>query len=90
MEHRKEGRFKPNQNATLRVLGMMPGPVMEACILDISGSGMRLRSQLPVPCGAPVEVEVNHTLSHGRVCRCEPKQHSYELGVQVSVTGAQV
>ena len=86
MEQRREHRFKPNQTATLRVLGLRPGPVMQASILDISGSRMRLRSKLPVPCGAPVEIEVNATVAHGSVCRCEPKQGSYELGVQVSMT----
>ncbi len=83
MDHRKEGRFKPNQVATLRVLGMIPGPVMQACVLDVSGGGMRLRSQVPVPCGAPVEVEVSNTVSRGSVCRCEVIQNSYQLGVKV-------
>jgi hypothetical protein len=83
MEQRKENRFKPNQTATLTVLGMRPGPVLQACILDISGSGMRLRSKLPVPCGARIQIEVNQTVAHGSVCRCEADQDSYELGVQI-------
>ncbi len=55
-------------------------------MLDISGSGMRLLSKLPVPCGAPVEVEVNDSVAIGSVCRCEPEQDSYELGIEVSET----
>jgi hypothetical protein len=61
---------------------------MSASILDISGSGMRLRSKLPAPCGASIEIEVNDTVTHGKVCRCDPKQGFYELGVQVSMTVA--
>ena len=45
---------------------------------------MRLRSKLPVPCGAPIEIEINKTVAYGSVCRCETEQDSYELGVQVS------
>ncbi len=88
MEQRREHRFKLNQTATVKVLGLRPGPVIQVGILDISGSGMRLHSKLPVPCGTPIEieVEVNHTVARGSVCRCKPKQGSYELGVQVSET----
>jgi hypothetical protein len=60
---------------------------MQVSILDISGSGMRLYSRLPVPCGTLIEIELNKTLARGNVCRCEPKQNSYELGVQVSKGG---
>jgi hypothetical protein len=57
---------------------------MQVGVLDISGSGMRLRSKLPVPCGTSIEVAVNNTVACGIVCRCEGEQNSYELGVQVS------
>jgi PilZ domain-containing protein len=86
VQQRRESRSKPNQIATFKVLGMRPGPVMSATILDISGSGMRLRSKLPAPCGASIEIGVNDTVAHGRVCRCDPKQGFYELGVQVFKT----
>jgi len=87
MEQRRENRFKPNQTAILRVLGLNPGTsVIEASILDISGSGMGLRSGLPIPCGAQIEIKVGQTVSRGSVCRCEPIGDSYELGVQVAMT----
>ena len=59
---------------------------MQVGVLDISGSGMRLHSKLPVPCGTPIEIELNHTVARGSVCRCNPVQDFYELGVQVSET----
>ena len=85
MELRREHRFKPNQTVTLRVLGWGSGPVLQTSVLDISGSGMRLRTMLPVPCGTPIEIESEHTITHGSVCRCEPRQDFYELGVKVAM-----
>jgi hypothetical protein len=84
VEQRRERRFKPNQAVVIKVLGLSPGPIIQACVLDISASGMRLRSKLPVPCGVPVSIEVNDAVASGSVFRCDPKQDSYELGVKVS------
>jgi hypothetical protein len=77
MEFRREQRFKTNQIVTVRVLALRPGPVMQASILDVSGSGMRLRSRLPIPLGTPIEIESDHLLPQGRICRSEPNQDSY-------------
>jgi hypothetical protein len=57
---------------------------MQVGVLDISGSGMRLHSKLPVPCGTSIEIAVNNTVAYGVVCRCKGEHNSYELGVQVS------
>jgi hypothetical protein len=86
IDHRRESRFKPNGTATVKILGPIPGPTLEVAMLDVSGSGMRLRSQCPVPCGTPVEIRANDTIAHGSVCRCEPQADRYELGIQVSET----
>jgi hypothetical protein len=88
VEQRRESRFEPNQIATIKVLGLglTPGPVIEARILDVSGSGMRLESTLPSPCGALIEIETNRTVSRGTVCRCNEQNSSFEVGVQVSET----
>jgi len=85
-QRRREARFKPNQTATVRVLTFGLGPLLTAAVLDISGSGMRLRTKLPIPCGVPVEVEVNHMLSRGNVRRCNEAHGFFELGIQVSET----
>ena len=82
MEQRREPRFKPNQNATVVVVGFKPGPVIPACVLDISNRGMRLRTKSEVPCGATVEITVKGTVARGSVCRCEPDDGSYEVGIQ--------
>ena len=85
----RESRFKPNQTATVRVLGPGPGPILQTTILDLSGNGMRLRTTLPVPCNTPIEIETQHTIAHGSVCRCEAIQDFYELGIQVSTIGSE-
>ena len=86
MERRRETRFKPSQTATLRALGFHSGPLLDVSVLDISASGMRLRSRLPFACGSSVEIELDHATSRGTVCRCEPLADNYELGIQVLVT----
>jgi len=88
VEQRRECRFKPHQIATVRVSALRPGPILQASVLDMSGSGLRLRIDLPVPCGAQIDIEWDHLLAHGKVCRCEPEQGSYELGVQIAMIEA--
>ena len=61
---------------------------MPASVRDISGSGMRLQTSLPVPCGTSVEIETQEMLAAGLVCRCEPDNGAYTLGVQLSKTSA--
>ena len=59
---------------------------IEACVTDISGSGVQLRVPMPLPCGATIEIEGGDTLILGEVCRCEPVEGAYAVGVQVSQT----
>lgn len=86
MDKRRENRFQPSQLGTVTVMGLRPGPVIQVSILDVSGSGLRLRSRLPVPCGADIEIETNETIARGHVCRCEPDEDAYELGIQITET----
>jgi hypothetical protein len=90
MHNRRENRFQANQDVTVRVLGLGSGPILQASVLDISASGMRLRTTLPVPSGTPVEIEVARTIAQGVIGRCESTQDSYEVVVQVyAVTAKQ-
>ena len=91
MEQRRENRFKPNQLATVTVLGFRPGPVLQACIVDLSGSGMRLRSNVPVPCGTHVAIDVEGLSAQGSVCRCEPLgDDAYEFAVEELETAPKI
>jgi len=82
-ERRRERRLRPHQVVTMRVLGLTPGPIMQASALDISDRGMRLRSSLSVPCGIRIEVEVHEMVALGTVCRCEPETKAYNIGLRL-------
>jgi len=70
----------------LTVLGATGRYVIEAYLLDISGSGLQLRAPMPIPSGAAIKIEGGNTLMLGEVCRCEPADGAYEVGIQVSQT----
>ena len=88
MENRCEQRFEVNQGVTVRVLGVSE-PIIQASVLDVSATGMRLRSGLPVACGALVEIGLACTIAQGVIRRCHPTQGSFELGIQVSAITAE-
>lgn len=48
---------------------------------------MRLRTPLPVPCGTAIEIDARETIALGSVCRCEPDNGSYMIGVEISEAG---
>jgi hypothetical protein len=60
--------------------------LIEACVTELSGSGVQLRVPMPLPCGATIEIEGGDTLVLGEVCRCEPAEGAYAVGVQISQT----
>jgi hypothetical protein len=91
VEQRRESRLNVSKAARLKVLDRMAGPslgrAMDAEIVDVSGSGMRLRTKVPVPCGAPVEVDDCRLLLLGEICRCtQDPDGSYTVGLRVFET----
>lgn len=60
VERRREPRFNISKTVRLRVLDRMAGPRLgrriDAEVVEVSGSGIRLRTPAPVPCGAPIEI----------------------------------
>lgn len=52
--------------------------------MDVSGSGLRLRTPLPMPCGAMVRVDASEMLMLGEVCRCDPERDAYVVGIELS------
>ena len=88
MERRREPRLEFSGRATLKVL-CAPALSSAADVLDLSGSGMRLRVANPVPCGMPVEIDCGDRMALGEVCRCQPEnagssQGPFIAGVQIS------
>ena len=91
MERRRESRLRVIKTATLRVLDRMAGPslgrAIDAEVVDVSGSGIRLRTRVPVPCGASVEVDDRRLLLLGEICRCvQDSDGTYTVGLRVLET----
>lgn len=86
MEPRREPRLKANQSVVVTVLGMMSMPPMSGSVLDMSGSGLRLRLPNPVPCGSPVKVESGPIVMSGEVSRCQDDEGAYIVGLILSHT----
>jgi hypothetical protein len=86
VERRKEPGLKVKQPVILTVLDAKSRRLIEACLLDMSGSGVRLRVPMPVPCGATIQIEGGDTLMLGEVCRCEPVEGAYTVAAQISQT----
>jgi hypothetical protein len=80
-----------NKAVTLSVVSLMgqpsAGTLMNARVLDTSGSGMRLEVPLPVPCGAEVVIEDQRMRILGETMRCDPKSDGYIVAIRVSETG---
>ena len=80
-----------NKAVTLSVVNLMgepsAGTLMNARVLDISGSGMRLEVASPVPCGAEVVIEDQRMRIVGETTRCDPKSDGYIVAIRVSETG---
>jgi hypothetical protein len=91
VEHRRESRLGISKAVTLSVVNLMgqpsAGTLMNARVLDMSGSGMRLEVASPVPCGAEVVIEDQRMRILGETVRCDPKSDGYIVAVRVSETG---
>ena len=88
MEHRRESRLKISKNVIVTVGSLLGvpdvGKPMFGVVLDMSGSGVRLATSLPVPVGAEVEIADNRTMMLGEILRCEPEGEGYIAAVRVS------
>ena len=88
MEHRRESRLKISKNVTVKVGSLLGvpdvGKPISGVVLDMSGSGVRLATSLPVPVGSEVEIADNRTLIVGEILRCEPEGQGYIAAVRVS------
>jgi hypothetical protein len=70
-ERRKEPRIQINQEVTVTLLGGQDSPPFRAVAEDMSGSGMRILSQHPVPYQTVVKVEMRDLLLLGEVIRVQ-------------------
>jgi len=88
VEHRRESRLKISKNVLVKVGSLLGvpdvGKSIAGVVLDMSGSGVRLATSLPVPVGAEVEIADNRTMMLGEILRCEPEGEGYIAAVRVS------
>ena len=81
-----ERRTEPRVKAILPVLLKTPhAHPMEACLLDVSRHGARLRVPEPVEVGASVRIEAQDLLLFGTVKRCSVVHGAHEAGIALSV-----
>ena len=91
MERRGESRLRVSKAVKLKVLDRMAGPSLgqpiDAEVVDVSGSGMRLRLRVPVHCGALVEIDDHALLLLGEICRCvQEADGTHTAGLRVFET----
>jgi PilZ domain len=88
VERRKQPRLRVTQSVTLLALGSRKC-VIEACVLDVSTSGVQVRSPTRLTCATRVEIEGNDGPMLGTVCHCEAHDGAYRIGIQLSDPMAQ-
>ncbi len=81
LERRGEPRIKAGHAALLTTANMLP---MEAWVLDLSSSGVRLRVPEAVPAGTVVRIEAQELMLFGTIAHCEFNHDAYEVGIILS------
>ena len=82
-ERRREYRVPTKEPVLITLLGPPGGPPMQSTITDLSGSGLKVLSPRPLPCGALVRVEGPNRLMLGEVLRSLPEGDSFIIGIMV-------
>ena len=80
MDRRREQRIPTDQPAIVTVFGP-PDVRVTARILDLSGRGLRVQADRPLPPGAAVKVEAEDVLFLGEVCYSIPANPGFEAGL---------
>jgi len=81
LERRAESRIKAGHPVLLISPNALP---MEACVLDISSRGVRLRVPEAVPAGTAIRVEGPELMLFGSIPHCELNRGAYEVGLKLS------
>ena len=82
-DRRREHRIQSQELIQIFLLGPPGGPSIPGTLLDISGSGLRVLSPRPLPCGVPVRLESPNRLLLGEVLRSDPEGDAYSIGIKV-------
>ena len=82
MDRRRESRFSTSQPAKVTVLGEWPES-LEGSVTNLSGRGLRLRLQRPLPLNAAVRVDMNGSVLLGEVCYNAPDESGCAVGLML-------
>jgi hypothetical protein len=83
INQRREPRVKTSVPVVLTVLGIDALQVMEACTLNVSEHGLRLRVPQPIPAGTLIKADALEIRMLGQVLRCVPMDGAYHVGVRL-------
>jgi hypothetical protein len=79
---REEPRHR-TENYWIQILTKNP-PAWYSCeVLDVSGSGLRVRANCPIETGAEICLTLHDQIIEGKTCYCMPRGESFEIGVQM-------
>ncbi len=88
--HAIDQRTEPRQalpkdcRATLSVLNGAKQSIQETVtVINLSGSGMRIRAPRAIAAGTLVRIDLNETLMLGEVCYAEPDGDGFSLGLRL-------
>jgi hypothetical protein len=83
-ERRREHRIRIEEAVLISLLGPLAGPPIPGAVIDVSGSGLKILSPRPLPCGAQVKIQGLNRLMVGEVLRSEPEGDSFAIGFKVN------
>jgi hypothetical protein len=83
MERRREPRIACYQTAWLTLLTTDDRAPIGGRAIQISGHGMRVILDEPIPVGAPVSIETGDWLALGEVCYCGLEYAHFAVGLQL-------
>lgn len=82
MDSRAESRIPFHQAVRLTVLGDAPA-VSDGFVSNLSGRGMRVVLDHPVPLNSAVQVDLEDSLILGEVCYCHPANGEWAVGLEI-------
>jgi len=82
-ERRREARYR-TADRTAQIVMTKPDLACEGVILDVSRSGMRLRTNRYLEVEGAVTLHIGHITVTGRICRCTVNQdRTFDIGVLI-------
>jgi hypothetical protein len=82
-ERRREYRIRMEEAVLISLVGPLAGPPIPGSMIDLSGSGLKILSPRPFPCGSSVKIKSLNRFMLGEVLRSDPEGDSFAIGILV-------